>query len=397
MKQRQRKEIYLDAAATTAVTANVRRAMDPWLGLAHDAEPAWGNPSALHARGQKARVAVERARRSIAQALQVNPAHLTFTSGATEANNLILQGRFFAVLAQRGLEAAESFHLITSESEHSSVRKPAEFLRLLGAEVTYLRPNNQGVIATEQLAAALEKGAGKTQFISLMLVNNETGVISPWKAFADLASQYEVPLHMDAVQALKSLDMGPITTHPGVTALSFSAHKVGGPQGAGLLWNREPMLVRPLTHGGGQERDLRSGTEAVGLIIGAAQAYVDAIQGITEHRAISLENNQALLQAFENNNLDFVLHAKEAERIPSILNVEFPGLDAQSLLITLDMAGIAASTGSACSAGGSEESAVLKAMGLSTSSITSTVRFSFDGLIAADDFNHVAETIKNAL
>lgn len=391
---KQRREIYLDAAATTAPTARVREAMQPWLGQNAEGSSLWGNPSALHTRGQKARVAVERARRNIAQHLGVNAAHLTFTAGATEANNLMIHGAYLAHTLKHGHDSL--FTLITTEVEHSSVRKTADLLEQLGCRVIRLKPDTQGMISASQLEEVLSKHSGTINLISIILVNNETGVLSPYAELAALAEHYQIPLHMDAVQALRAIDISQVAGLRGMTALSFSAHKAGGPQGSGLLWNKDPMLISGLIRGGGQERDLRSGTEAVGLIVGAGTAYCDASEDTSVFAEATRHTAEAMLAALDKHHVEYILHAEDAVRVPSILNLEFPGLDAQSLLITLDMAGIAASTGSACSAGGSEVSHVLSAMGLSSERIASSVRFSFGEPISPDDLDHLAATIKKA-
>lgn len=391
---RQRQEIYLDAAATTAPTARVREVMQPWIGVNPEGSSLWGNPSTLHTRGQKARVAVERARRNIAQHFGVNAAHLTFTAGATEANNLIIHGAYLAHILKHGHDS--QFTLVTTEIEHSSVRKTADLLERLGCKMIRLKPDSQGMISTSKLEEVLSHHGRSINLISIMLVNNETGVISPYAELAALAHDHQIPLHMDAVQGLRAMDISSVTAQPGITALSFSAHKVGGPQGSGLLWNKEPMLITGLIQGGGQERDLRSGTEAVGMIVGAGAAYSDACEDANTFAKTTHQTAHALLEALDKHNVEYTLHAERADRVPSIMNLEFPGLDAQSLLITLDMAGIAASTGSACSAGGSEVSHVLTAMDINPKRIASSLRFSFSEAISHEDLDHVAKTIKNA-
>jgi cysteine desulfurase len=347
--------IYLDYAATTPLDPAVLAAMQR--ALAED----FGNPSSLHAYGQRARRAVEAARERVAAAIGAPPRTLTFTSGATEADNQAL--RSFAALNP-------GKRIVTSALEHSAVLATCRLLEARGWPVTYLKPNARGEILPEAVAAAL---GDDTALVALMLVNNETGVLTDIPAISELAHGAGARVFCDAVQAFGSL---PIDVDAlGVDLLALSAHKAYGPKGVGALFVRSGLELPPLLVGGEQERGLRAGTLNVPAIVGFGEAATLAQERAAED-AREVGALRDLLEALLLQHPGVRLNAAGAPRGPKHLNVRVEGVDGEDLLMGLDSAGVAASAGSACAAGSLEPSHVLLAMGLSRAEAKASVRFS---------------------
>jgi len=348
--------IYLDYAATTPLRPEVREAMEPYLTA-----DGFGNPSSLHAHGQRAKRALDAARDTLAQALGAQFSEITFTSGGTEADNAALVG----VLLARG----RGSHLITTQIEHEAVGETARFLEKLGFGVTFLPVDTQGRISPQDVAGAL---TDRTALVSVMHANNEVGTIQPLREIADLVHARGAYLHTDAVQTFGQL---PVHVHDlGADLLTVSAHKIYGPKGAGALYVRSGVPIEPLLHGGGQERERRAGTENVSAIVGFGEA-VRRLLPEREAEAARLTSLRGLFLAALHQCLPgIVLNGHPTERLPNNLNVSFPGLDAETLLLSLDRAGISASSGSACTSGSIEPSHVLTAMGLSDNRVQSAIR-----------------------
>ena len=348
--------IYLDHAATTPLRPEVRAAMEPYLSA-----DGFGNPSSLHADGQRAKRALDAARDTLACALGAQFSEITFTSGGTEADNAALVG----VMLARG----RGSHLITTQIEHEAVIETAHFLEKLGFSVTYLPVDEQGRVAPRSVADAL---TDRTALVSVMHANNEVGTVQPLREIADLVHAHEAYLHTDAVQTFSQL---PVNVHDlGVDLLSVSAHKIYGPKGVGALYVRSGIPIEPLLHGGGQERERRAGTENVPAIAGFGEAVRLLLP---EREAVAARLTllrDTFLAALRQRVPSMVLNGHPAERLPNNINLSFPGLDAETLLLTLDRAGISASSGSACTSGSIEPSHVLTAMGLPDDRVNSAIR-----------------------
>jgi cysteine desulfurase len=354
--------IYLDHAATTPLHPEVLNAMLPFF---HE---RFGNPSSLHAFGRDARNALNAARDLITDCLHCDPGQLIFTSGGTESDNMAIFG---SVLAQG---AHEKKHVITSQVEHQAVLYACRQLEQFGVDVTYLPVDAFGRVSAQDVEAAIRP---ETKFISIMFGNNETGTLQPIEEIGRIAGEKGIVFHADAVQALGSVAIH-INDLP-VDLMSFSSHKINGPKGTGLLYTGKGVKISPLLVGGSQERKRRAGTENVAGIAGFAEAVRISVS--------DLQNKAASLNALRNVMLQvlrerlgedgFIINGHEADRLPHILNMSFPGIATDTMLMNLDLEGIAAASGSACTSGSLELSHVLEAMCLPESVAASAVRFSF--------------------
>lgn len=355
--------IYLDHAATTPVHPAVAEAMRPYL------EDKFGNPSSLHRVGRIVRQAIDEAREVIASCLHADSSELIFTSGGTEADNLAVFGTAWAA-RERGM----GNHVVTSSIEHHAVLDTCEFLEKMGFRVTYLPVNRHGEVDLDALEAAL---TDQTVLVSVMLGNNEVGTRQPIETIGSLVRERGAFFHTDAVQAmaLESLDC---RTLP-VDLITISAHKINGPKGVGALYVSRRVPIEPLLHGGSQERRRRGGTENVAGIVGFKEAVMLSRQSMKERFEHYQGLRQTMIREFvERLGSERVVINGHPERVyPHILNVSFPGVDSETLLIRLDLEGVAASSGSACTAGSLQASHVLVAMGLEEDLIRSAVRFSF--------------------
>lgn len=374
--------IYLDHAATTPIHPEVVEAMLPYL------REHFGNPSSIHAYGQKARLALSGARDTIAARLNCPAGQLIFTSGGTESDNLAL----FGVASSARGQACR--HIVTSAVEHHAVLHACRQLERLGFEVTELPVDETGRIDPEQLEAVLRPD---TLMISLMFGNNEVGTLQPIEEVGQIARAKGVPLHVDAVQALGAEPLS-LAALP-VDLASFSAHKINGPKGVGALYVSKGVPLTPGLFGGSQERNKRAGTENVAGIVGFAKA-VDIAVGETQTKRDGLRRLRARMIARFGELLGperFVVNGHPTEHLPHILNVSFPGVDTETMLMNLDLAGIAAASGSACSSGSLEPSHVLKAMGLPGPILGSAVRFSFGFGTTEKEIDTAAQAVATIL
>jgi cysteine desulfurase len=353
--------VYLDHAATTPVRPEARDAMLPYLG-----EAAFGNPSSAHQFGRTARAGLEQARRQLALALGAEPGQIFFTSGGTEADNLAVIG---GALAARDRQAA--MHVAVSGIEHKAVIAAAHTVAHLGGSETTIPVGADGVIELTALDTIL---ARRPALVSVMWVNNETGVIQPAAEIGRRCRAAGVVFHTDAVQAFGNLPIG-FGELP-CDLLSVSAHKIGGPKGVGALVVRSRDVVAPLVQGGSQQSGLRPGTENIAGAVGFGCAAQLAVREQPEHacRLAGLRNR--LLSGLLGGAPDLVVVGERAERASHILNVCVPGADSEALLMHLDLAGVAASSGSACTTGAVEPSHVLVAMGLPRELAIRALRFS---------------------
>ena len=376
----ERRPIYLDYAATTPVDPRVLEEMLACLPIGG----AFANPSSSHAMGAAARRLVDAARAAIAARIGVEPDGIVFTSGATEANNLALQG----VLAAA---PAEHRHLVTTRIEHKSVLDTARSLESSGVGVTYVSCGSDGIVSPDDIAAAMRRD---TALVSVMHVNNETGTIQPIVEIAELCRPRGVPLHVDAAQSVGKvpLDIG----RSGIDLCSLTAHKACGPKGVGALYVRPGVPIAALLHGGEQQRGLRPGTLPTHQIVAMGKAFELADPAEDAPRLAALrEQLRNALVAVEGArvNGDF------ARGAPHILNVAFPGVDGESLRFAIRE--IAVSAGSACMSDSPEASHVLSTMGLSDAAASSSIRFSLGRFTTADEIGlaaaRVAEEVERLL
>jgi cysteine desulfurase len=367
---------YLDNAATTPVRAEVLEAMLPYLG-----REAFGNPSSPHRFGRAARAGVDQAKRSIAEALGggVEPGQVIFTSGGTEADNLAVIG---CALAAR--ERGGPFRVAVSAIEHKAVLAAAHAVAHLGGEEIVLPVSSSGELEDDALGAALARGVA---VVSVMWVNNEVGVVQPIARLATRCREAGVPFHVDGVQAFGKIPVS-LRDVP-CTLFTISGHKIGAPKGIGALVVRDRHAVEAILHGGGQQFGIRPGTENVPGIVGLGVAVELAAreQAAFAARAAALrdELERRLLAVVP----DAVINAARSPRAPHVSSVSIPGTDSEALLMHLDLAGIACSSGSACSTGAVEPSHVLTAMGVSRELGIAALRFSFGKENAEEDVEAV--------
>ncbi|QAV27340.1 cysteine desulfurase NifS [Neobacillus thermocopriae] len=352
--------IYLDHAATSPVHPQVVEAMIPYMTT------YFGNPSSIHSFGRETRRALDEARETIAKTIGAKANEIIFTSGGTEADNLAIIG---VAMANR----ERGRHIITTSVEHHAVLNTCKYLQKQGFDVTYLPVDEHGIISIEQLKSALRDD---TVLVSIMFGNNETGVLQPIHDIGQLLHDHDVYFHTDAVQAY---GLVPIDVHElGIDLLSVSSHKINGPKGVGFLYVREGVRLTPHIYGGEQERKRRAGTENVPGIVGLQKAAELAQQMMSEKRALYEQFQRIMLTTFEREGIHYAVNGHETNRLPHVLNVAFFGTNVEALLVNLDLAGIAASSGSACTAGSIDPSHVLVAMyGNESERIRSSVRFSF--------------------
>jgi cysteine desulfurase len=372
--------VYLDHAATTPLDPRVRHAMEPYL------DGVFGNPSSLHWAGRQAHDAVEAGRGEVAALLGARPAEIVFTASGTESDNLGVLG---ALAAMDGPK-----HVITSAFEHPAVLEPCRFLERQGVEVTYLPVSPEGIVTPEALAAALRP---TTRLVSVMAANNVVGTIQPITELAALAHEAGALFHTDAVQAAGKLPLDVGRTP--VDLLSLSAHKLHGPKGIGALYVRPGIELAPIVYGGGQERGLRSATENVAAIVGFGQAALLARAEMGEESARLVGLRERVLAAVTEEIDNAYLIGHPYQRLPGYLCFGFSGQEADAirLLFALDDAGIAVSSGSACSAhNAGEPSYVLTAMGFDTIRARGSLRISMGRFTSDDDIDQLLTALPKA-
>jgi len=363
--------VYLDHAATTPILPEAAAAMTARLGSV-------GNPNSLHASGRAARRVVEESRETVARVLGCRPGEVVFTSGGTESDNLALKGLFWA---RRSADSRRR-RIVVSPAEHHAVLDSVEWLaKHDGADVTWLSVEPTGRVTPEALAEALGDGTD-VALASVMWANNEIGTVSDVAALAAVAHAVGVPLHTDAVQAVGQVpvDFGA----SGVDALTMTGHKLGGPMGAGVLLLRRDAECTPLLHGGGQERDVRSGTLDVAAIVGLQVATTTAVAAREERAERLAQLRDRLVAGVVERVPDAQLNGAPLDdavaggpgRLPGNAHLSFPGAEGDALLMLLDARGIECSTGSACSAGVARPSHVLLAVGADPDRARSSLRFS---------------------
>lgn len=352
--------VYLDHAATTPIRPEVREAMMPFLG------EVFGNPSSSHRFGRAARGGLEQARREVASAVGADPGQVVFTSGGTEADNLALIG---AALA--GRRQGKPMRVVTTATEHKAVLAAAHAVTRLGGEEVILPVGPDGLVDRDRLAAEIARGPA---VVSVMWVNNETGVRQPVEQIARDCQDAGVPFHSDAVQAFGKLPISLAETP--CRLLTLSGHKIGAPKGIGALVVCDRNAVDAIVHGGGQQHGIRPGTENVVGAVALGRAALLAAREVADTAARLERLRDRLAAGLRAGVPDLVVGGETAPRAPHVLNVAVPGADGEALLMHLDLAGVAASGGSACSTGSVEPSHVLLAMGMPRRLALGAVRFS---------------------
>lgn len=409
--------IYLDNAATTALSESARNAMEPYFS------GYYGNPSSIYRFGQEARKAVEESRQTIASLLHVSPREIYFTGGGTESDNWAIS----SVVLESALKKEKSAHLITSTIEHPAVLRTCAFFESLGVKVSRIPVDQKGFLDLEALERALQKESSLQEesslrereershcLVSVMAANNEIGTIENLKEIGRLAKEYGAIFHTDAVQAFGqiSLDIEEMR----IDLLSASSHKIHGPKGVGLLYIRKGLKLPSFLHGGAQERGLRAGTENVPGIVGFAAAAKEAFSSMEERG----RKKVAFRDLFFKRLLEEIPGAKisgvnpaEAEgigerpespflsalhhRLPGNVHICLPGVEGESVLLLLDQKGICASSGSACASGSLEPSHVLLAIGKSHEEAYSGLRLSLEETLTEEELEYTVEAIKEAV
>jgi len=377
--------VYFDNAATAPINPV---ALQAYLEQAR----TLGNPSSLHGYGRDARKNVEDAREKLALLLDCQPNEIIFTASGTESNNLAIKGIYWHRLS----EDKKRKVIITSAFEHHAVLDPINWLRESeGAEIIEVPVDHDGYLKLEFLKTALENRGEEVSFITIMHSNNEVGTIQPIQEVIKLAKKYKVPVHTDAVQSFGKVPLS--FSELGLFAMTVSAHKIGGSVGVGALILKKGVDITPLLHGGGQERDIRSGTINAAGIVAFATAAQAAIRDREKNAVFVAGLRDSLAATIKNDLPDAVFNAGAGERLPGILNVRFPNTESDSLLLLFDSEGIACSTGSACTAGVQQPSHVLLAMGLSENEARSSLRFSLSPENSKEDIDYFHTCFKKVI
>jgi cysteine desulfurase len=377
--------VYLDHAATTPM---LPEALDAYLVTAREV----GNASSLHASGRRVRRIVEESRERIAAALGARPGDVVFTGGGTESDNLAVKGMYWA----RRDAAPTRRRVIASVVEHHAVSDSVTWLeRHEGAAVTWLGVDEAGRIRQDELTAALDESADEVALITAMWANNEVGTVQPVAEIAAAANRFELPYHSDAVQAVGQVPVD--FAGSGLAALSVTGHKLGGPQGVGALLLRRDAVCTPLLHGGGQERDVRSGTLVAPGIVAFALAVEMAVKRQAETSVALTTLRDELIARVRDAVPEAVLNGDPVQRLPGNAHFRFPGCEGDALMMLLDAQGIDCSTGSACSAGVAQPSHVLLAMGVDPHGARSSLRFSLGRTSTRDDIDALVAVLPAAV
>jgi cysteine desulfurase len=375
------KKLYLDNAATTKVKKEVIDEMRKYF------DEMYGNPSSqLYELGRKSKEAIENARKIVADFINAEEKEIYFTAGGSESDNWALKGTAFANL-NKGKN-----HIITTKIEHHAILHTCEYLEKFGIETTYLNVDKYGLIDLDELKEAIRP---ETMLISIMFANNEIGTIQPIEQIGEIAKEHGITFHVDAVQAMGAVRIDVKKQH--IDLLSMSAHKLGGPKGIGGMFIRKGVKIDNFVHGGGQERGKRAGTEGVQNIAGFGKAVEIANRDFDQYveRLTVLRNR--LIDGIKNNIPDVILNGHPTMRLPNNVNFSYKYVEGESILLLLDMEGIAASSGSACTSGSLDPSHVLLATGLDHGTAHGSIRFTLSTEITEDDVDFVVETMKKII
>jgi len=369
------KRIYLDYAATTPVHPRVLQEMQPFFS------ERFGNPSSLHLFGQEAKMAVETARGRLARLIGAWPEEIVFTSGGTEADNFALEGIAYA-------QEDKGNHIIISAIEHHAVIKCANFLQSRGFQVTILPVGGDGLVDPGEVKKSI---TDKTILVSVMHANNEIGTIQPLPEISKVVKEKGSLLHSDAIQTVGHLPFN--VDALGADLLSISAHKLYGPKGVGALYVRKGTKMVNLLHGGSQESGHRASTENVPAIIGLGVAAEVVLEEMLEERTRLIPLRDKLIKCILDKIPDTQLNGHPTLRLPNNVNISFKYVEGEAMILNLDLQGIAASSGSACSSGSTEPSHVLSAIGLAPEVARGSVRFTLGRLVKEEDINFVLEVL----
>ena len=367
--------IYMDNAATTKISPEVLDSMMPYL------KTGYGNPSSIYSIGRESRKAIENARGQVAKALKCDVGEIYFTSGGSESDNWAIKGIAFA-------NEKKGKHIITTNIEHHAVLHTCKYLEKYGFEVTYLPVKSNGIVDINDLKNAIRKD---TILISVMFANNEIGSIQPIKEIGQIAKENNIYFHTDAVQAIGNI---PIDVNElNIDLLSLSAHKFHGPKGVGVLYIRKGVNILNMIHGGGQEKNMRAGTENVAGIVGLGKAIELATQDIQKKNEYLINLREKLIKGIMDTIPDTILNGDADNRLPGNINVCFKYIEGESILLMLDMKGICASSGSACTSGSLEPSHVLLAIGLPHEIAHGSLRLTLCEQNTLEDIEYILESL----
>ena len=371
MNDSQARRIYLDHNATTPVHPEVFEAMLPYY------KDKFGNASSIHSFGREAKVALEESREKVAKFINASPQEVYFTCGGTESDNLAVKGTAFA-------NRKKGKHIITSKIEHHAVLESGKFLEKDEFEVTYLPVDKYGFVDPDDLKKAIRKD---TILVSIMHVNNEVGTIQPLEELCKITKEKGAYFHTDAVQSVGKL---PVDVQKlNVDVLSMSGHKIYGPKGVGAIYIRKGTRITSWSHGGSHERSRRAGTENVPGIVGLAKT-VEIAQRDMEQQSQQMKNlTEAFYQKVTHAIPDVILNGHLEKRIPNTLNLSFKAVEGESIILSLDLKGVAVASGSACTSGTLEPSHVLSAMGISPEIAQGAIRFSFGRENTMEDVEYI--------
>ncbi|MEK6300203.1 MAG: cysteine desulfurase NifS [Acidobacteriota bacterium] len=377
--------VYLDNSATTPVAPEVLDAMLPYFS------EEIGNAQSVHSFGQRAKSAVEKARRQVAKLINASPAEIVFVSGGTEADNLAVRG-----VAEAHRDHGR--HIITTKIEHPAVLATCESLEREGFRLTYLPVSSSGRVSVDDVRAAI---SDDTMLVSVMHANNETGTIQPIEEIAEVVAEARASgaahlhFHSDAVQSAGKIAVD--VKRLGVDLLSLSSHKIHGPKGVGALYVRKGTRLAKLLYGGHHERDRRAGTENVPCIVGFGAAAELARVHLSERQASMRELRDHLERQITTAAAEVRVNSDLGHRVPNISNLSFEGVDGESLLIALDLKGIAVSTGSACASGSLEPSHVLQAMGLTRERVRGSLRLSLSAFTTREEIDYAVAALEETV
>jgi len=369
------KKIYMDHNATAPVHPAVLDAILPYY------KDSYGNASSVHTFGREARIAMENAREKIAEFIGAQPGEIIFTSGGTEADN-------FAIVGTANQNAEKGKHIITTAIEHPAVMNTCKHLEKRGFDVTYLGVDRYGVVDLDALREAIRDD---TILITIMYANNEIGTVEPMKEIGEIANEKGIILHSDAVQAVGKIPVN--VDEAGIDLMSISAHKLYGPKGVGVLYMRRGTKVERLMRGGHQERNLRPGTENVPGILGLGKAVEIAASDMKEEGKRLFRITEKLRIGLQDQLERVFANSHPTERLPNTMNLSFDYLEGESILLNLDIKGVAVSTGSACTSGSLEPSHVMLALGLPVATAQGAIRFSLGRFNTEADVDYVLEEL----
>lgn len=369
------KRIYLDNAATTSVSNEVLNEMMPVFNI------IYGNSSSLHSFGQEALALVDKARERVSKLINCKPDEIYFTAGGTEANNLAIKGIAYA-------NRSKGNHIITSKIEHDSVLESCKQLEKEGFEVTYLDCDEYGVVS---LADLLHNIKDTTILVSIMSVNNEVGTVQNIKAIAKTCKDYGVIFHTDAVQAIGHIGID--VKDMDIDALSMSAHKINGPKGCGAVYIKNGIKFNPVIIGGNQEKRKRGGTLNTPSIVGFGKACEIVSRDMLVNNQKIRKIRDYFLKCLQEKVEDYKVNGHQYQKVNNIVNISFNFIEGESILMLLDLQGIAVSTGSACTSGTLEPSHVLRAMGIKDEIAQGSIRFSFSKNISKEDIDYITDKV----